>query len=197
MQLPRIRTVKPILAKHEGLFDLEQETGLPMRFAWAMLPSMCDREGRFEWRPRQLKAEILPYDSIDFSHVLDTLLTRGYLVKYAHKGKWYGCIPTFKKHQFINGREDQSDLPSPKTADGIYDLNQEDKNVSATREPHVTNGTGTQLQTRNAEGKGREGKGREVKKTLVTQDVTFRIFDHWRINLDHPKARLTDKRKHE
>ena len=30
---------------------------------------------------------------------------------------------------------------------------------------------------------------------LVTQDVTFRIFDNWRILLDHPQAKLSDKRK--
>ena len=32
-------------------------------------------------------------------------------------------------------------------------------------------------------------------KTLVTQDVTFRVFEHWRILYEHPQAKLSDKRK--
>ena len=32
-------------------------------------------------------------------------------------------------------------------------------------------------------------------KNIVTQDVTFRIFDHWRVLHEHPKAKLSDKRK--
>jgi hypothetical protein len=46
MQL-RIRTVKPEFFKHEKLFDLEKETGLPIRLAWVGLFAISDREGRF------------------------------------------------------------------------------------------------------------------------------------------------------
>ena len=58
----RIRTVKPEFFQHEGLFDLEQFSGLPIRVAFAGLWTCCDREGRFKWRSRQLKTDILPYD---------------------------------------------------------------------------------------------------------------------------------------
>ncbi len=67
----RIRSVKPEVFKHDGLFDLERETGLPLRLAWIGLWTVCDREGRFPWRPRVLKPEILPHDSIDFADVLN------------------------------------------------------------------------------------------------------------------------------
>jgi hypothetical protein len=117
----RIRTIKPEMGRHEGLFDLEQETGLPIRFAWAMLQTACDREGRFDWRPRSLKAEVLPHDVLDFSRVLDAWLTRGFVVRYRVGDAWYGYVPTFKKHQFINHREQPSDLPDPATADETQD----------------------------------------------------------------------------
>ncbi|GAA4169527.1 hypothetical protein [Shinella granuli] len=81
--MARIRTIKPEFFKHEGIFDAEQETGLPLRLAFAGLWTQCDREGRFAWRPRQLKVDILPYDELDFLRVLDALATRGFIVKYA------------------------------------------------------------------------------------------------------------------
>lgn len=93
--MARIRTIKPELAKHEILFELEQQLGCAVRFAWAMLFTQCDREGRFKWRPRPLKLDILPYDDCDFSRVLDAWVTRGLLVKYRVGNEWFGCIPTF------------------------------------------------------------------------------------------------------
>lgn len=115
--MPRIRTVKPELFKHEDLFDAEIETGLPLRVAFVGLFTQCDREGRFEWRPRQLKTDILPYDQVDMERVLHALATRGFLVKYAcvsgNQEKVFGAIPTFRKHQVINNKERESEIPEP------------------------------------------------------------------------------------
>lgn len=109
----RIRTVKPELFTHEELYDAEVETGLPLRFAWIGLFTQCDKEGRFEWRPRRLKAAILPYDEIDFSRVLHAWATRGWVVKYTHEGREFGCIPTWRRHQSPNNRERESEIPPP------------------------------------------------------------------------------------
>lgn len=153
--MARIRTIKPELGAHEGLFDLEKETGLPIRFAWCMLFTVADREGRFTWRPRTLKAQILPHDDLDFSRVLDAWATRGFIQKYRVKGQWYGWIPTFTKHQVINNRESPSDIPPISHADFIFQSldacstrERRDDDASATREVHAL-----------VEGKeGREGK---------------------------------------
>ena len=169
--MPRIRTVKPELAKHELLFDLEQETGLPLRFAWAMLPTIADREGRFRWRPRALKSDILPYDDVDFSRVLHAWLTRGLLVRYACRGEWYGWIPTFRKHQTVNNKERESDLPSIDDADEIEDYREQEKqllpNAWATREPRDDDASPETLLNSQAEQeqegeREQEGKGIEV-----------------------------------
>jgi hypothetical protein len=53
--MARIRTVKPDLFRHEGLFDAERASGLPLRIAFAGLWTAADREGRFAWSPRTLK----------------------------------------------------------------------------------------------------------------------------------------------
>lgn len=152
--MSRIRTVKPSLFKHEGLYDLEKETGLPVRLAFIGLFTCCDKAGRFQWRPRTLKIDVLPYDdSIDFSRVLDALATRGFVVKYEHNGEFFGVIPTFNRHQVINNRESESSLPDPEESSII--------SMGSTREARVEHASTTRLVHAQGEGKGREGKGRE------------------------------------
>ncbi|MER8511696.1 hypothetical protein NKH47_01900 [Mesorhizobium sp. M1060] len=142
--MSRIRTIKPEFFKHEELFDAEIETGLPLRLSFAGLWTQCDREGRFVWRPRQLKADILPYDEIDFSRVLDALATRGFIVKYASENRTFGYVPSWTRHQVINNRESASILPNPIDIIAKAD-------ASGTRQSRVRHAG-------EAEGKGKEGK---------------------------------------
>lgn len=127
----RIRTIKPEAFLDEDLWDLETETGLPIFRAFVGIWTQADREGRFEWRPRALKAAILPYWDGDFSRVLDALTTRRFLVRYAHQGRVYGAVRTFKQHQIVNNRESDSELPSPEESDG----DSGDFDACGTREP--------------------------------------------------------------
>lgn len=157
--MPRIRTVKPRLFQHSGLFDAEHETGLPLRLAYIGLFTCCDREGRFKWDERELKLHVLPWDEIDFSRVLDALVTRGFVVRYAcESGEEYGAIPTFTHHQVINNRETASEIPPPPESLVPHGL--------ATREPRVDDARGTRTQGKGREGKGKEGKGKEVNRRL-------------------------------
>jgi hypothetical protein len=157
--MARIRTVKPSIARHRELFNLEAETGIPFRYVWALMPTICDRAGRFQWRPWELKLDIMPYDQIDFERVLHALVTRGFLVKYAWNGMEYGCIPTFEKHQVINAREKPSELPAF-DAEGSTILSVPD--YLPTREARVEDASVTRERLGFVEpvGKGREGKGK-------------------------------------
>jgi len=140
--MPRIRTIKPESSFNDQLFDMEIDTGWPIRFIWAVLPCHCDRAGRFKYHPKRLKAQILPWDDLDFSEVLDRLWKGGFIERYTHEDSDYGCIPTFLDHQVINNRESDSKLPEP------------NENNMLTRESGVK-----------AEGKeGRKGKGKEGRK---------------------------------
>lgn len=107
----RIRAIKPEIRKHEELFDAEKESNLPIRLAFIGLILECDREGRFKWRPRSLKLEILPHDDVDFSKVLDVLEAKKFIVKYDVNGEIYGCIPTFLNHQIPGRDEPPSEIP--------------------------------------------------------------------------------------
>ena len=136
--MARIRTVKPELFTHADLFDAERETGLPLRLAYIGLWCQADRDGRFKWKPRSLELGVLPFDGLDFDAVLDALVTRGYLVRYASEGMDIGWVVSFTSHQNINNRESESTLPPP-PADAI---------------PPTPPGR---------ERKGREGKSREAR----------------------------------
>jgi hypothetical protein len=111
--MTRIRTIKPEFFRHEKLYEAEQTSKLPLRLSFAGLFVCCDREGRFRWRPRQLQLDILPYDAIDFSAVLEALASYGFIIQYQHQNEHYGYIPSWQKHQCINHREIESHLPSP------------------------------------------------------------------------------------
>lgn len=147
--MPRIRTIKPEFFFNEELVELEEEYGLPIRLAYIGLWTQCDREGRFEWKPKRLKAQLFPYEDIDFSRVLHALTTREFLKKYGENGGIFGFIPGFLEHQVVNNREKASEIPE---FNKNNDLTREDSEIDAcmTREPRVP--------------QGREGKGREGNK---------------------------------
>ena len=161
----RIRTIKPEFFTHEGLFEIELETGLPMRVAFAGLWCAADREGRFKWEPRRLGVQILPYDQCDFSRVLHALATRGFIRKYACGTGVYGVIPSFSTHQVINNREKQSDLPEP--------LEYIDCDACPTRAPRVPHaGSG---ERKGKEG-NMEGKGKDIDASGTRQAEGFDEF---------------------
>lgn len=160
----RIRTIKPEFFTHEGLFEAEASTGLPIRIAFAGLWCIADREGRFKWEPRRIGVQILPYDGIDFSRVMDALTTRGFIVKYRVNDAWFGCIPSFGKHQVINNRESASSLPECSANDAFF----EEIDALATRESRDDNAC-------HKEGKGMEGKEGVVTRELSPELEAFRL----------------------
>jgi len=150
----RIRTIKPELFRHEVLYDLEVRVGLPVRLGFIGLLTVCDREGRFLWRPRELKVMCMPYDEVDFGLVLGALEGVGMVVRYEVGGGVYGYVPSWGRHQAINVREAKSEIPAPEVA---------------------VERTCVHVQAR-GEGKGKEGKGTEV----VVGDVgVWPGFDDW------------------
>jgi hypothetical protein len=109
----RIRSVKPEVHTDEELWDLEDETGLPLFRAFVGLWNYCDREGRFEWRTRALKAVILPYWDGDMGAVLDALAQGSFIIRYEIDGRVYGQVRTFADHQSPNHKEPPSRIPAP------------------------------------------------------------------------------------
>ena len=111
--ITRIRTVKPELFLHEELWELEYETELPIRLTFIGLFLVADREGRFEWRPRTIKALLFPYDDTPVGEIMDHLFAHDFVRRYSADGKVYGYIPTWHEHQRVNHREAASKIPDP------------------------------------------------------------------------------------
>ncbi len=152
--MPRIRTIKPEFFRHMNLFRAEKETGLPLRLAYISLWTAADRDGRFKWDPEQLKVDCLPIDDLDFSRVLHALLTRGFLHQYGPSLE-YGCIPSWKTHQFVNGKEKDSSIPL---------ITKEEIDACLSRALRVVDAC---LTDGVKEGKGREGKGTQEKIKII------------------------------
>ena len=150
--MSRIRTVKPELFKHEDLFDAEQNSKLPLRLAFIGLFTIADCEGRFKWRPRTIKLDVLPHDFIDFAAVLDALERTGFIKRYEVDGESYGWIPTFAKHQRLQTKEltAGSSLPAPNGHD-----------EPGTNQERYGERTGTHPEAQEGKGREEEGKGRE------------------------------------
>lgn len=155
----RIRSIKPEIFDDEDLWDLAQETGLPVLQAFVGLWCYADREGRFEWRPRALKSKILPYWDGDMRLALEALASRSFIIRYTVNGKNYGYVRTFKEHQQINNKEPASTLPPPEL------------HATASRDPRDDNANpdtdDPPSSLPEGNGKGREGNGKGTGRGKV------------------------------
>lgn len=146
--MARIRTIKPGFFRHEELFEAEKSSGFPLRLIFAGLWTVADREGRFEWKPRAIKLDVLPYDDIDFAAALEALSTHGFIVKYTAGGRTYAHIPSWSKHQQVNVREAKSEIPAPVEASAS----------TCAHMPEPVQVRGEQEQEQEQEGKGTGGE---------------------------------------
>jgi hypothetical protein len=146
--MARIRTIKPEFFRHEGLQDLEiRHPDLHPMLVFAGLFGHCDKQGVFEWKPRVLKLDILPFLDFEIAETLEALLAAGQLQRFDADGKTYGFIPSFTEHQSIGGKEAQAPAKYP------------GRNGEKTGKERGSNREATG--TAGKEGKGREGNGRE------------------------------------
>lgn len=113
--MARKRHLSPALFRSEHLLDAEAHVP-KLRLAWAALWTVCDREGRFVWKPRVLRADAMPLDvDVDFAAVLAVLVELRCVVRYEVDGRPYGYIPreAWRKFQSPHPNESPSVLPAP------------------------------------------------------------------------------------
>ncbi len=105
----RARNIKPGFFKNEELGELPPLA----RILFAGLWCYADKEGNFEWRPKRIKAEILPYDECDITSLLMSLRSAKFILDYNDNGNTYGFIPGFRSHQNPHPHEAGSKIPNP------------------------------------------------------------------------------------
>lgn len=212
--MAKIRTIKPSIATHEGLFEAEKESGLPIRLAFSFLLMCADREGRFKWRPRELKLSVFPYDDhINFEDVLNCLVKYGFILKYEVKSEKYGCYINWEKHQKPNNKEPQSSIPSPeegtileipqeslKSPQAFLELTRADMDMDMDMEVDMEveegNGRGSVkgklISPAAIVSQAAPAQPRSVSKTAPEIKT---VFDHWCQVMGSSKSHLNDERK--
>lgn len=104
----RARSIKPGFYKNEEL----AECSFSARLLFPGLWMIADREGRLEYRPKRIKAEIFPYDNIDIEPFLEELERNGLIKIYTVDGNSYIYIPKFLEHQRPHQNEQESVFPA-------------------------------------------------------------------------------------
>lgn len=114
--MARTRNIKP------GFFtnDLLGEIHPLGRILFAGLWCQADRLGIVEYRPRRLKAEILPFDDADVSSLVAELEARGFVQRFQADGSEWLSITKFTAHQSPHPREPSLNLTIPLSQPGNY-----------------------------------------------------------------------------
>lgn len=107
--MARARNIKPSFFKNEDLAELSFECRLLFIGLW----TLADREGYLEDRPKRIKMEIFPGDSVNVDVALRELHAKGFIVRYQVGGNAFICVTNFLKHQNPHHRELPSTIPKP------------------------------------------------------------------------------------
>jgi hypothetical protein len=123
----RARNIKPGFFRNADLVELSFEARLLFIGLW----TIADREGRLEDRPKQIKMEIFPADSVDVNKLLESLAATDMLLRYEVAGKRYLFITNFLKHQTPHHKEAASSIPPPPGLEQetrhVYDVSSEER----------------------------------------------------------------------
>lgn len=121
--MARSRNIKPGFFTNDALVELSFEVRLLFIGLW----TLADREGRLEDRPKRIKMEIFPADSVDVDAGLRQLESAAFLERYEVGGVRIVQIVNFAKHQNPHQREAASQLPEkPSTTKAVPDPGQGD-----------------------------------------------------------------------
>lgn len=107
--MARSRNIKPGFFKNEILGELPFQYRLLFIGLW----THADREGRCEYRPRRIKAELFPYDETNVEDGIAELAETGFLTVYDMDGTTYIQIRNWAKHQAPHHKEVGSTIPGP------------------------------------------------------------------------------------
>lgn len=105
----RARNLKPGFFKNEDLAECDPLARLLFAGLWCM----ADRSGRMEYRPKRIKAEILPYDNCNCEKLLTQLGTKGFITVYSIEKEIFLEINKFTVHQNCHIKEAESTILAP------------------------------------------------------------------------------------
>lgn len=107
--MARARNIKPGFFENETLAELPFEARLLFIGLW----TLADRLGRLECRPRKIKAQIFPYDSVNIEKLLEDLSTARFIQIYQVGEAVFIQVVNFVRHQNPHKNEKDCDIPEP------------------------------------------------------------------------------------
>ena len=110
--MARTRSLKPQFFKNDLLAECQPLARLLFSGLWCM----ADAEGRLEYRPLRVKAEVLPYDDCDVDQLVDELEQRGFVRRYTVDDVTILVIPKFLDHQRPHPKEPTESFPTEENA---------------------------------------------------------------------------------
>lgn len=113
--MARARNIKPSFFTNDELGDVNPLARLLFIGMW----TIADFRGCFEYKPKRLKVQLLPYDDCDIEELVTDLEKSGFISKYTVQGRQYIKALNFTKHQnpHKNERESGSEIPDIEQAD--------------------------------------------------------------------------------
>jgi hypothetical protein len=130
--MARTRSIKPSFFKNEFLAECEPMARLLFIGLW----TLADSQGRMEFRPMRIRAELFPYENCDILGLLKQLSDKGFVRAYESGDMKVLEIPTFGEHQRCHPDERDEGLPpSDESAQTIVFSEQNTKPGNPTLEP--------------------------------------------------------------
>ena len=107
--MSRSRNIKPGLWLNEDL----AEVSIPARYLFPGLWCLADKQGRLEYRPKKIKAELYPYDNVCIVALIAELHGKKFISVYENEDVFYIQVNNFTKHQNPHPKEKASCYPEP------------------------------------------------------------------------------------
>jgi hypothetical protein len=93
--MARIRSVHPSLFTDDNFMELSSDAKLMLIGVW----TEAFDDGVFAWKPKGIKARILPAENCDAEALLVELVDNGFIQRFEHDGKRFAVIRNFRKFQ--------------------------------------------------------------------------------------------------
>lgn len=108
--MARSRNIKPGFFTNDQIAEMTPWARLTFIGLW----TLADKAGRMLYRPKKIKMELFPGDSIDVVPLIEELVQHGFIEVYDADGVMVLSVINFTKHQNPHPKEKPTELP-PKT----------------------------------------------------------------------------------
>lgn len=185
--MARARNIKPGFFCNDELAELPFSTRLLFIGLW----TVADKAGRIEDRPKKIKMAIFPADDVDCDAGLNALQAGGFIRRYVSKGIRCIQILNWAKHQNPHPKEADSTLPAFEEVATEIPRQEPEEPEQASEMPEQARLIPSSLIPDSGSLIPEEQHLSAAPAVRRVDDVKL-IFDHWRIVMGHPQAKLGD-----